>query len=188
MESAYNLENIRLISDICISVLRDRSISSSYGYYLSICNEAPDLTLFFSPLLSKKLMNDFENYGIKIDGLCLYSGLGDLYSQLTRLLILCRESTELKPYVEAANIRIGKIAGVHMSKDDAYIRHLRNAVMHERIEFEPRKGLVIFVDKRHDGTNTAEFIFNSQQLNELIEILLSDVLLKYLSDIGWSLS
>lgn len=188
MVSTHDQEVIRLISDICVSVIRDRSISSAYGKYISIFNRSPELTCFFSQTITDKLQRDFDRYGIDINRLCLYSGLGDFYSQLSRLLMLCRETNELKQYVEEANSKLSIIIGAQGSDESAYIRHLRNAVAHGRVDFDTRRGLIHFIDMRRDGSKSAEYILDSQQINEIIEILLSDVLLKYLLDIGWSLS
>ena len=188
MAAAHDWETIRLISDTCVSVIRDRSISSAYGLYLSEHNAPPKLTCFFSPIISEKLRQDFDKYHIDANKLWLYSGLGDFYSQLSRLLTVCRETDELKQYVEKANSKLSEIFEEYHSNDFDYIRHLRNVVAHGKVAFDTEECLMHFIDTRHDGSTSAEFTLDHQQVSELIEILLHDVLLSYLSDIGWALS
>ena len=70
-----------------------------------------------------------------------------------------------------------------------HIRHLRNSVCHGNVKIQldnnPLQSQIVFVDKRRNGTETARYSMNSEQLANVIEMILSEILLAFLNQIGW---
>lgn len=196
MERPISTAEANFIAETCITVIRDRTISSLYGSecYRSwvIHGVKPSLCSILSSSTVTILNKTYERYGIDLEEITLYSGIGDLYSQLARLLIACRETQKLQPFVEKANSKISsmKICSTKYVEGD-HIRHLRNSVCHGRVRIEldddPFQSQIIFVDKRPDGLETARYSMNAEQLAEVIEMVLSDILLTFLNQIGWEI-
>ena len=88
-----------------------------------------------------------------------------------------------------------KIAGLIICPEiyakENHIRHLRNSVCHGNVTIEldsnPFRTQVVFIDKRKNGTETARYSMTSDQLAKVIDIILADVLLVFLRQIGWSI-
>lgn len=194
-----NAAEASLIASTVLSVVRERSISSAYGLYMKMlqdsgCDELPPYEDFFAPCVEKRLKLDIEErLGKGALNLPLYSGEGDLFSQLSRLLVLCNETLSKKTpeLINEANKKIGALDFPHQANNNEYIRHLRNAVLHGHFEVSaneniPFENILHFWDEKN-GNETGNFFFNAESLNAVIDILLNDVCLAYLNEIGWTL-
>ena len=194
MEHRISTEEANFIAETCITVIRDRTISSLYGFE---CNRngamygtKPSLCTILSHSAVEVLNETYKRYDIDLDDLTIYAGIGDLYSQLARLLIACRETSGLRPLVADANKRLSsmKICSEAYIKEN-HIRHLRNSVCQGNVKIQldnnPLQSQIVFVDKRRNGTETARYSMNSEQLANVIEMILSEILLAFLNQIGW---
>lgn len=196
MERPISTAEADFIAETCITVIRDRTISSLYGLecYRSwvIHGVKPSLCSILSSSTVTILNKTYERYGIDLEEITLYSGIGDLYSQLARLLIACRETPELRPLVMNANNKLSnmKICSEMYIKEN-HIRHLRNSVCHGNVEIQldnnPFQSQIVFVDKRRHGDETARYSMDPEQLADVIELILSDILLAFLNQIGWKI-
>lgn len=192
-----------LVANTALSVVRDRSISSSYGFYLATLkamgcsNGVPPLEDFFTSKTAERLKNDIERQlGKGALNLPLYSGEGDLLSQLSRLLIICNETLrrEAPDIIKAADVKICALVFPSDTDKDTPIRHLRNAVLHGHFEMLVNEGdslkSVLHLWDIKPGTSdppktTADYRLNIEALNTVIDILLKYVCLVYLNKIGW---
>lgn len=194
-----------LISSVVMSVIRDRSLSSAYGFFLALLkeegavDEVPSLDSFFAEITATRLRMDIEKVlGKDALSLPLYSDEGDLFGQLARLLVVCNETLFRRDtaLIEKADEKIAQIDFGHDVADGRYIRHLRNAVLHSHFEVlldkdNPFKTVIHFWDakpKTDPPVITGDYRFTADSLNELIGILINDVCLEYLSNIGWILA
>lgn len=189
------------IASIVISVIRDRSLSSSYGLYLShIKNEtgdlaAPPLEDFFSNKMAERLELDLrKRLGENGAKVVLYADLGDLFGQLSRLLIACNEILEDQTeIIDRANARIDSLNFSRQVNNTSHIRHLRNAVLHGHFfiavdESNPFGTILRFQDANPNSNRiTADYSFTAEDLNAVIDILV-DVCLRYLEAIGWEIA
>lgn len=192
-----------LVANTALSVVRDRSISSLYGCYLAILKEeggsnmVPPLEHVFAGNVAERLGKDIEQQlGAGALNLPLYSGEGDLLSQLSRLLIICNETLrrEAPDIIKAADVKICTLILPSDTDKDTPIRHLRNAVLHGHFEMlvnkeDPLKSVLHLWDIK-PGTSappktTADYRLNIEALNTVIDILLNYVCLTYLNKIGW---
>lgn len=192
-----------LIANTVLSVVRDRSISSLYGCYLAILKEegssniVPPLEHIFTENVAECLEKDIkQQLGAGALNLSLYSGEGDLLSQLSRLLIICNETLrrEAPDIIKAADVKICALVFPSDTDKDTPIRHLRNAVLHGHFEMlvneeDPLKSVLHLWDIQ-PGTSdppktTADYRLNIEALNTVIDILLEYVCLAYLNKIGW---
>lgn len=121
----------------------------------------------------------------------LYGGEGDFLGQLSRLLILCNESPDLKDYVVEANRRIGKLnLDADYIKDNQYIRCLRNSVLHGLFKYEIdvddwKATKIIFLDvNKYAKKVTGKMVVTTEQLAGIMNIV-KEVYVKYLAEIGW---
>ncbi|MEG0503930.1 MAG: hypothetical protein RR547_04740 [Raoultibacter sp.] len=185
-----------LIASTLMSIVRDRAISGLYGY---ICAESGSFSVpverVFTADFSLRLKHEFSKYGANpSEDLTLYSGEGDFISQLSRLLMLCNEKSELlETYVNKAN---ASIANLHIETDylsgNDYIRHMRNAVLHGRFKVLPDDSKIVLLDvgihKKKVSKITAKITITSDELAEIFRILMKDVYKQYLDDIGWEIS
>lgn len=192
-----------LVANTALSVVRDRSISSLYGCYLAILKEergsnmVPPLEHVFAGNVAERLGKDIEQQlGAGALNLPLYSGEGDLLSQLSRLLIICNETLrrEAPDIIKAADVKICTLILPSDTDKDTPIRHLRNAVLHGHFEMlvneeDPLKSVLHLWDIKPDTSappkTTADYRLNIEALNTVIDILLNYVCLTYLNKIGW---
>lgn len=193
-----------LVANTALTVVRDRSISSSYGCYLAILKEdgsniMPLLEDIFAPAIVKRLGKDIEQQlGTGALNLPLYSGEGDSLSQLSRLLIICNETLrrEAPDIINAADAKICALDFPSDGDKGMSIRHLRDAVLHGHFEMsvneeDPLMSVLHLWDIKA-GTpapskTTADYRLNIDTLNAVIDILLNDVCLAYLNKTGWIL-
>lgn len=124
--------DVSMIASMVISVIRDRSLSSAYGYYLSLIKDqtgsiaAPPLDDFFSSTVAKRLRLDMRRLGEESEHIVLYSDMGDLFSQLSRLLIACNERlADEEGIIVQADEKIGSLEFSRQVNDGSYIKHLR---------------------------------------------------------------
>ncbi len=177
--------DVSMIASMVISVIRDRSLSSAYGYYLSLIKDqtgsiaAPPLDDFFSSTVAKRLRLDMRRLGEESEHIVLYSDMGDLFSQLSRLLIACNERlADEEGIIVQADEKIGSLEFSRQVNDGSYIKHLRNAVLHGHFSAQvdvdsPFNTVLHFWDVNpRNGQTTAEFNFTVESLNDVIEILL----------------
>ena len=182
-----------MIAEVVLSVIRDRSISSLYGFQAFQQGRFPSVSEVFNSFYSQRVVSDLERHAKKASRQPLYSGAGELLGQLCRLLLVCKERGVLAPYITKANERLAQleIKTTFMSDGD-YVRHLRNAIMHCRyeVQVDPDDFLrtqLVFLDLRNGGNEISGMITVSpEQLNETLNILIDDICLRYLTDIGWS--
>lgn len=191
--------NASVFSSIVISVVRDRAISSVYGFYLAILREegqfsAPPLEDIFSNGVANKLRLDMQKICKDSDSVILYSDAGDLFGQLSRLLIACNERLAKEVDILArADEKIDAMGFDCWADKDSYIRHLRNAILHGHFsvtvdECNPLKTVFHFWDINNRGLRTAEFNFTAEELNQVIDILIDDVCMCYLKRIDWEIA
>lgn len=184
------------IASMVLSVLRDRAISSCYGacaeIYLGECGAYPPYKAIFQDKVVAELEWKIGSWCGK-DALLLplYSGEGDMYGMLGRLMIACNElidKDECAKIIGTCNKRIAETGCVVTQKDDEHLRHLRNAVVHGRVEIDndpenPFQSIMIFSDVHNGSTNT-RFEFTAFTLNDVIDILI-DTCLECLKASGW---
>ena len=194
MGHRISTEEANFIAETCITVIRDRTISSLYGFECyrngEMYGTKPSLCTILSHSAVEALNETYKRYDIDLDDITIYARIGVLYSQLARLLIACREIPKLQPLVENANSKISsmKICSEAYIEEN-HIRHLRNSVCHGNVELQlddnPLQSQIVFVDKRRNGTETARYSMDSEQLANVIEVIHSEILLTFLNQIGW---
>lgn len=194
-------QNASLIANTILSIVRDRSISSAYGLLVKIMQDEglseslPSISCFFSDELTDRLKKDItEKLGERALNLPLYSGEGDLLGQLARILVICNEILSQKRHdlIDKADEEIGHLGSCTID-DGAYVRHLRNAVLHGHFNVDvdgqdPFSSIIHFWDiNPHKNGKAVDLRLNIEDLNNVIDILIKDVCLTYLKGIGWSL-
>ncbi len=190
-----------LISSTILSVVRDRLISSSYGFLLSQSEGlSPSLLIdeLFSDAMAEKLkVGISECFGEGALIWPLYSGEGDLYSQFLRLLLVCNEMLqEETDIICEADEKISKLGIICRANGGKYIEHLRNAMMHGHCKVEcdatdpflTQFKLWDEVSYGNKREQTAEFVLTVNDMNDLIDILIRDVCLRYLKQVDWTLA
>ena len=186
-----------MIAEVAFSVIRDRAVSSVYGRKASIYGCFPSAWDVFQEDYAKRAIEKMEECSEGSSrSVPLYSGAGDLLSQLSRLLMLCRDRGVLEEYAAAADEDISALGiEVEYMEDGRFIRHLRNAVMHCRYEIQlnsdPFKTKIRFLDicwdrKRQCKIITGLITLLPEQLEAVLDILIEKVCLQYLREIGWA--
>lgn len=185
-----------LITQIAISIIRDRAISNLYGCQMKAAKRELGLDVppqpkdVFTEQYAEQINSALRGYGITQELPLMYAGWGELYSQFSRILILCNEFDNLEKYIENANESISELnLDTQCMNDTDYVRHIRNSTMHGRIirQLDPNnpfESKLEFIDKSRKGT-TAIIRITTPQFNKIIDILLEEVCLEYLKDIGW---
>lgn len=188
-------EEADLIGSIVVSVLRDFGVGGHYGQvmYGNGLIRPPALATVYQSEYVEAVATELTSIAVvKSVDVLLYTGWGDMIGNLTRLLVIARETTALRPLLSIANSKIA-VLGIdvsHMS-DDNYIRHIRNAVVHARFgveinERDPFKSKVVFIDVDPRAQKiTAKVKLTGDQLSQLMRIVIHEVFEKYLLEIGW---
>lgn len=182
-----------MIAEIALSVVRDRAISSLYGYRSSEAGMFLGAATVFKEEYSYRLTHKLEECAKGASGIPLYSGAGELLGQLCRLLMVCKERGVLQKYVQEADEAIGQLnLDIAYMDDGDYIRHLRNAIMHCRyeVQIDPEdfsKSRAIFLDLKNGGKQiSGQIALHPDQINAVMDILIKDVCLRYLDSVGWT--
>lgn len=191
-----------LIASVVKSVARDRAISGKYGYEVMSKNQPPylekniiKLNTIFTKDYEYHIRRYFKKYYVEgeLYDNSLYADMGDLLGQLARLLIICVELID-DEYIDNGDKEISKIDFYDCRDNDfykkydylnlnSYIYRLRNAVIHGHIttiihsNWENTE--LCFWDAKNNNVHT-EFRLTNEQLNEIIDIIIRDVCLKYL--------
>lgn len=189
-------EEADLIGNIVLSVLRDLGVGGCYGKALFGSGEAlvlPALATIYQPEYVDAIVVELKSVAI-VDSpeVLLYTGWGDMLGNLSRLLVIARETSVLKSFLEAANARIATLGlEVSLMRDGNFLRHLRNAVAHGRFGVEvnqadPFTSKVVFLDVNPRAkTITAKIKVTGEQLSEVMRIVIHEVFEKYLLQVGW---
>lgn len=187
-----------LIAHTVLSVVRDIAISSAYGCYMDALkktgclDEVPPLEDFFSHELAGVIKERVEKQcGPQALSNYLFSGEGDFFGQLSRLLIICYEIIgSSSPIIKEADEKIAALDFPREMIDGQYIRRLRNAVVHGHFTTESdgaqNRRIVLWDQLPGDGEETARFSFDADAIQKTINILIEDVCLKYLKQVGWA--
>jgi len=188
-------EEANLIGNIVLSVLRDFGVGGHYGKALSDAGAlvAPALATIYQPEYVDAVATELTSVAVvSSPEVLLYTGWGDMLGNLSRLLVIARETSALQPLLTAANAKIATL-GLEVSQmsDDNFIRHLRNAVAHARFgvevnESDPFTSRIVFIDIDPRARKiTAKIKVTGEQLARVMRIVIHEVFEQYLLQVGW---
>ncbi|QBE48451.1 hypothetical protein [Leucobacter triazinivorans] len=184
-----------LIGNVVVSVLRDFGVGGHYGKVMFDGGAIvePALSTVYQPDYAEAVAIELTSIAVvKSAELLLYTGWGDMIGNLSRLLVVARETAALEPLLSAANSKIATLGmDVSCMSDGNYIRHIRNAVVHARFgvqidESDPFTSKIVFIDVDPRAQEiTAKFKLTAEQLAQLMRIIIHEVFEKYLLAVGW---
>lgn len=188
-------EEADLIGSIVVSVLRDFGVGGHYGKVMFAGGAIvePTLSTVYQPEYAKAVAAELTSIAVvKNAEVLLYTGWGDMIGNLSRLLVIARETVALEPLLSTANSKIAMLGlDVNHMGDDNYIRHIRNAVVHARFgvevnESDPFASRIVFIDVDPRAQKiTAKIKLTGEQLAQLMRIVIHEVFEKYLLEVGW---
>lgn len=189
-------EEADLIGSIVLSVLRDFGVGGHYGKALFDSGEAmvmPTLATIYQPEYVNAVAVEMTSVAVvNSPEVLLYTGWGDMLGNLSRLLVIARETSALQPLLEAANAKIATLGlEAGYMRDDNFIRHLRNAIAHARFGVEVNQGdpftsRIVFIDIDPRAREiSARIKATGKQLSQVMRIVIHEVFERYLLQVGW---
>jgi len=187
-----NEQEASMIAEVALSVVRDRAISSLYGFEAANEGLYPRPSRVFIEKYAKHICCKMEECNEGALNVPLYTGAGELLGQLSRLLIVCRERKTLSPYLEHGSKEIARLGvKIDYCKKSKCITHLRNAVLHCRYQINLssmgfEESTIVFRDVDGEGHISGEICATAKQINLILDVLIFEICFRYLADIGWT--